>query len=67
MTKERLHNDMLYQAGLSGAKAMLKNGIISVEEFEEIKQLLLEQFSPYLGRLTAESPENLPENIMKAS
>lgn len=38
MSKEELHNDMLYHAAISMAKSMLEKGLITEEEYAEIEQ-----------------------------
>ena len=47
MSKEELHNDMLYHAAISMAKTMLENGLITEEEYAEIDTILLEKYRPY--------------------
>lgn len=42
MSKEELHNDMLYHAAISMAKSMLEKGLITEEEYAEIDTILLE-------------------------
>ena len=49
MSKER--SEMLYQVSLFIAKNMLKQGIISDEEFAEIDSLLIEKYNPFIGKL----------------
>ena len=49
MSKER--SEMLYQVSLYIAKNMLKQGIISDEEFAEIDSLLIEKYNPFIGKL----------------
>lgn len=46
MTKEQFHKEMLYHASLSPFKAMLKNGIISGDEYRVIDTILRAQYSP---------------------
>lgn len=55
MSKEELHNDMLYHAAISMAKTMLENGLITEEEYAEIDTILLEKYRPYLGALLSEN------------
>lgn len=47
MSKEELHNDMLYHAAISMAKSMLEKGLITEEEYAE--------YRPYLGTLLSEN------------
>ena len=44
MSKEELHNDMLYHAAISMAKSMLEKGLITEEEYAEIDTILLEKY-----------------------
>lgn len=46
MTKEQFHKEMLYHASLSPFKAMLKNGIISGDDYRVIDTILRTQYSP---------------------
>jgi len=46
MTKERLNKEFLYQASLSPFKAMLKEGIISGEDYRAIDTILSMQYTP---------------------
>lgn len=55
MSKEKLHNDMLYHAANSMAKAMLEKNLITEEEYSEIDTILLEKYGPYLGTLLSEN------------
>lgn len=55
MSKEELHNDMLYHAAISMAKSMLEKGLITEEEYAEIDTILLEKYRPYLGTLLSEN------------
>ena len=44
MSKEELHNDMLYHAAISMAKSMLEKGLITEEEYAEIDTILLKKY-----------------------
>lgn len=55
MSKEDLHNDMLYHAAISMVKSMLEKGLITEEEYSEIDTILLEKYRPYLGTLLSEN------------
>lgn len=46
MTKERLNKEMLYHASLSPFKMMLKENIISKEDYQVIDASLRVQYSP---------------------
>lgn len=49
MSKEELHNDMLYHAAISMAKSMLEKGLITEEEYAEIDTILLEKIPTIFG------------------
>lgn len=53
MSKER--SEMLYQMSLSIAKNMLKQGVISDEEFAKIDALLIEKYNPFIGKLLSKN------------
>ena len=46
MKKEQFHKEMLYHASLSPFKAMLKNGVISEDDYWVIDTILRKQYSP---------------------
>lgn len=46
MTKEQLNKEFLYHASLSPFKGMLKEGIISEEDFRVIDTILRAQYTP---------------------
>ena len=46
MTKEQFHKEMLYHASLSPFKAMLKNGIISGDDYRVIDTIMRVKYSP---------------------
>ena len=60
MSREKLRNDMCYQAALSAAKTMLEKGLITEEEYAEIDTKLLKKYEPYLGSLLSENACNIP-------
>ena len=51
MDKEQFRAERLYQMSLSVAKSMLRQGVISKEEFTEIDTILLKKYHPTLGTL----------------
>ena len=53
MTKEEFEAELMYRAALSPAKAMMKKGLLSQEEYTQIDNTLLDQFHPPLGLLLA--------------
>ena len=44
-----------YQAGLSVAKGLLRQGLLTEGEFQRTKALLLEKYRPPIGTLLAEA------------
>ncbi len=56
MGKSGFQPELMYRMALSVAKAMLKKGIISREEYSEIDTILLEKYRPTLGTLLAGKP-----------
>ena len=46
MRKEQFHKEMLYHASLSPFKAMLKNGIISGDDYRVIDTIMRVKYSP---------------------
>jgi hypothetical protein len=55
MNNEQFNRETAYQITLSTAKNMLRNGIITAEEFSAIDTILLEKYRPLLGSLYAEN------------
>lgn len=53
MSDEHFQREARYQASLSIAKAMLRQGLISRYEFEKIEGFLLDKYRPVLGSLFA--------------
>ena len=56
MDKEEFQAEKMYQMGLYIAKAMLKEGLITEEEFSEIDTILLGLYRPVLSSLLAGKP-----------
>lgn len=56
MSEEEFRAERLYRMSLSVAKSMLKEGVISEDEFSEIDTILLEKYRPTLGTLLAGKP-----------
>lgn len=56
MNKEEFQSEKLYQMGLFVAKAMLKNGLITEDEFSVIDTILLDLYRPVLSSLLAGKP-----------
>ena len=56
VSKEEFRAERLYLMSLSVAKSMLRQGIISKEEFTEIDTILLKKYRPTLGTLLSGKP-----------
>ena len=53
MTKEQFERESRYRAALSLAKVMLRDGLISGEEYGVIDTKLIEKYRPLFGGLCA--------------
>ncbi len=53
MGSEQFQNEKLYQGSLSIAKSLLKNGLISHEEYTKVEEYLLKKYRPIFGALFA--------------
>lgn len=51
MTREQFERESRYRAALTVAKAMLREGLISDEEYREIDTRLVEKYRPLFGGL----------------
>ena len=49
MTKEQFDRETKYQAALAVARAMLKQGIIDVADFNKTEAILRDKFVPSIG------------------
>lgn len=49
MNDERFEAERAYEASLSVARQMLESGVITEEDFEQIRKLLIEEHSPLYG------------------
>ena len=56
VSEEQFRAELRYRMSLSIAKAMLKKGIITRDEYSEIDTILLEKYRPILGTLLAGKP-----------
>lgn len=56
MSKPEFQREKLYRVALSIAKSMLKNALISEEEYRQIDTILLEKYKPTLGILLSGKP-----------
>ena len=51
MRKDEFRNEKLYQTTMSIARIMLKEGIVSEEEYRRIDTIFLEKYHPVFGTL----------------
>jgi len=56
MNEAEFHAEKMYLLCLGTAKAMLKKGVISEEEFTKIDTMLLEKYKPTLSTLLSGKP-----------
>lgn len=56
MSEAEFHVEKMYLLCLGTAKAMLKKGIISEEEFTKIDTMLLKKYKPTLSTLLSGKP-----------
>lgn len=52
MDVHKINNEMTYQLTMIQAKLLLDNGALTVEEFEQFRQLMLEKYQPFISRLS---------------
>ncbi len=51
MTKEEFQNEKLYQATMSIARKMLKEGMITEDEYHEADEIFTQKYQPVLGKI----------------
>ena len=51
MTKEEFRNEKLYQATMALARKMLREGLITEEEYHEAEKKKKKKYQPVIGRL----------------
>lgn len=54
MRKDEFRNEKLYQTTMSIARKMLKEGIVSEEEYRQIDAIFLEKYRPVFGTLLSD-------------
>ena len=54
MNKNEFRNEKLYQTTMHIARKMLKDGIISEEEYRQIETIFLEKYKPVFGTIFSE-------------
>ena len=61
MTKEQLHAEMAYHASIAPFNCLLKDGIISEEDYEKIKTILANNYHPiFVGYMSPKQLDNNP-------
>ena len=56
MTREQFDREKKYQAALAIARAMLKHGIITEDDYAITERVLRSKFCPFIGAFQPESP-----------
>ena len=51
MTKEQFHNEKMYQATMALARQMLRQDLITEEEYREVEAVFLKKYKPVLGEI----------------
>ena len=51
VTKEEFHNEKMYQATMALARKMLREGLITEEEYHEADEIFTKKYQPVIGRL----------------
>ncbi|WKY49052.1 hypothetical protein Q5O24_07015 [Eubacteriaceae bacterium ES3] len=51
MTKDQLAQEKNYHISMSISKALLSQGLLTDDEFKQIKELLLEKYCPIISSL----------------
>ncbi len=54
MSEDQMRSEKLYEATMSIARRMKKNGLISEKEYRQIDTIFLEKYHPIFGTLFAE-------------
>jgi len=54
MTREQFECEKKYQAALAVARALLKNGIISEDDYTKAEEVLRIKFCPFIGAFLPE-------------
>lgn len=51
MTKEQFHNEKMYQASMALARQILRQGLITEDEYREVEAIFLKKYKPVLGEI----------------
>lgn len=54
MSEDQFRNEILYQTTMSLAKNLLRQGVISKEEYGQIDTIFTQKYSPSLGSIFAD-------------
>jgi len=56
MTQEQFDREKKYQAALAVARALLKQGIITEDDFDKTEAVLRAKFKPFIGTFQPATP-----------
>ena len=56
MNEDQFEREKLYQATMNMFRSMLKNGLMTVEQYAIIDTKMLQKYQPLLGTLFASQP-----------
>lgn len=56
MSQEQFERESRYRAAMSIAGQMLKNGLITIQEFRQIDTMCAEKYLPVIGQLMPTNP-----------
>ena len=54
MKSSRFKDELLFQTSMKMAKGMLESGMITEQEYKEIRRIFLEKYNPPIGTLLSE-------------
>lgn len=61
MTREQLQAEMAYHASLAPFNCLLKDGVISEEDYAKIKTILTNKYRPmFVGYISSNQLDNVP-------
>lgn len=62
MTEEQFHNEKLYQTTMHIMRRMLRQGLITMDEYRQIDTIFTEKYRPVFGTLLIRNDLLLSEN-----
>ncbi|OQA71772.1 MAG: hypothetical protein BWY35_01947 [Firmicutes bacterium ADurb.Bin248] len=62
MTRERLKRELAYHASMSPFGELLKNGVISEQDYQAIEALMRRKYAPIFSAQIAPEPLDITEN-----